>query len=156
MAALIRVAAALRADHLVLGDLIGPEAGEIALVAARGQEGLIVALPGRGAAETLVNLSALATAALGSAATAAGLIAATFDVVLHVAATPDDGARVVEIGEPRSSGADLSVDVALSLQGDGGRRDVAGGRLQGRGVSARLGAAVAAAGGSLPSALVSK
>jgi pilus assembly protein CpaF len=154
--ALVRVAAALRADHLVLGDLNGPEAGEIALVAARGQEGLIVAFPGRGAAETLNRLSALASAGLGSAATAAALIAGAFDLVLHVATTADDGARVVEIGEPRCNGAEVTVDVGLSFQSDGGKRDLASGRLQGRGLSARLGAAVAAAGGSLPAALVGK
>ncbi len=156
MAGLLRVAAALRADHLVLGDLTGPEAGELALVAARGQEGLIVALPGRGGVDALNRLAALASVGLGSGGTAAALIASSFDLVLHVAATPDGGARVVEIGEPRSQGADVAVDVALSLYSDGGKRDPLGGRLQGRGVSARLGAAVAAAGGSLPSALVGK
>jgi pilus assembly protein CpaF len=155
-AALVRVAASLRADHLVLGDLTGSEVGEIALVAARGQEGLIVALPGRGAGETLNRLSALAAAGLGSPGTAAALIARAFDLVVHVATMPDDGARVIEIGDPRSSGVEVTVEVALSLQSDGGRRDLASGRLQGPGVSASLGAAVAAAGGSLPAAFVSK
>ena len=45
---------------------------------------------------------------------------------------------------------------ALSLYSEGSKRDAAGGRLQGRGVSARLGAAMAAAGSTLPSALVGK
>jgi pilus assembly protein CpaF len=154
MPALLRVAAGLRADHLVLSDLVGSEAGELALVAARGQEGLIVALPGRGAADALNRLAALAAAALGSATTAAALIASSFDLVLQVAALPDNGARVVEISEPRCQGAEVTAEVALSLHGEGGRRE--GGRLQGRGVSARFGAAVSAVGGTLPSALVAK
>jgi pilus assembly protein CpaF len=156
MPGLLRVAAALRADHLVLGELVGPEASELALVAARGQDGIIVALPGRGAVEVLANLTALAAAGLGGTATAAALVAATFDLVLHVAATPDGGARLIEVSEPRSEGATVVVDVALSLSGEGARRDLAGGRLQGRGVSARLATAVAAAGSTLPSALVAK
>ena len=79
MTGLLRVAAALRADHLVLGELLGPEASELALVAARGQEGIIVALPGRGAVEVLGRLTALAAAGLGGTATAAALVAGTFD-----------------------------------------------------------------------------
>jgi len=51
---------------------------------------------------------------------------------------------------------DLAPEVALSLHSEGGKRDAGAGRLQGRGVSARLGAALAAAGSPAPSALVGK
>ena len=47
MAGLLRVASTLRADHLMVGEVMGPELGELLLVASRGQEGLIAALPGR-------------------------------------------------------------------------------------------------------------
>ena len=50
---LLRVASTLRADHLMVGEVMGPELGELLLVASRGQEGLIAALPGRSTAETL-------------------------------------------------------------------------------------------------------
>ena len=45
-AGLLRVAAALRPDHLVVGELSGPEAGELVLVATRGQNGVMLAMPG--------------------------------------------------------------------------------------------------------------
>jgi pilus assembly protein CpaF len=152
---LLRVAASLRPDHLVLGELAGPEAGELVLTAARGQNGILLAMPGRSATEALARLGALAAIGLGASATAAPLVASAFDLYVHVVAA-EGGARIVEIGETRAAGTELALDVSLSLYSEGSKRDGASGRLQGRGVSARLGAAMAAAGSSLPSAIVSK
>ena len=70
-AGLLRVAAALHPDHLVVGELSGTEAAELVLVATRGQQGMLLAMPGRSAAEALNRFSALAAPALGAAATAA-------------------------------------------------------------------------------------
>jgi pilus assembly protein CpaF len=156
MPGLVRVAAALHPDHLVVGEVSGPEVGELVLVAARGGEGLVVAMPGRAPVQVLARLAALAGSALGTPSTAAALVASAFDVVVHVAATAEGGARIVEISEPRASGADLAPEVALALHAEGGKRDAGAGRLQGRGVSARLGAALAAAGSPAPAALVGK
>ena len=153
--ALVRVAAALRPDHLVVGELAGPEAAEIVLVAARGQNGLLLAMPGRSANEAVTRFGALAAVGLGTTATATPLVANAFDLYVHAVAA-DGGARIIEIGELRANGAELALDVALSLHGDGSKRDAASGRLQGRGVSARLGSALAAAGSPLPSALIGK
>ena len=154
-AGLLRVAAALRPDHLVVGDLSGPEAGEIVLVATRGQNGLLLAMPGRSATEAVNRFAALAAVGLGAAATAVPLIANAFDLYVHVVAG-DDGARIIEIGELRANGAELALDVSLSMYSEGSKRDAGSGRLQGRGVSARLGAALAAAGSQLPSGLIAK
>jgi pilus assembly protein CpaF len=154
-AGLLRVAAALRPDHLVVGELSGPEAAELVLTATRGQNGLMLAMQGRSASEAVTRFGALAAVGLGSAAAAAPLVANAFDLYVHVIAV-DGGARVIEVGELRANGAELTMEVALSLYGDGSKRDAASGRLQGRGVSARLGAAMAAAGSTLPSALVGK
>ena len=153
--ALVRVAAALRPDHLVVGELSGSEAGEIVLVAARGQNGLLLAMPGRSPIEAVTRFGALAAVGLGTTATAAPLVANAFDLYVHAVAA-DGGARIIEIGELRANGAELALDVALSLHGEGSKRDAASGRLQGRGVSARIGAALSAAGSPLPSALVGK
>ena len=79
-AGLLRVAAALRPDHLVVGELTGTEAAELVLVATRGQQGVLLAMPGRSAAEALNRFSALAAPGLGAAATAASLVASTFDL----------------------------------------------------------------------------
>jgi len=154
-AGLLRVAAALRPDHLIIGELSGPEAGELTLVATRGQNGILLAMPGRSAHEAVTRFGALAAAGLGGAATAAALVASAFDVYVHVVAS-DGGARIIEIGEPRAAGAELALDVALQVYSEGSKRDPAGGRLQGRGMSARLGAAMAAAGSPLPAAVVGK
>jgi pilus assembly protein CpaF len=155
-AGLVRVAAALRPEHLVVGEVTGHEIAELVLVAARGGEGLIVAVPGRSAGELLGRLVALSAPALGGAASAAPLVASTFDVVLHVAGTNDGGARIVEISEPRAMAAEIISDAALALYSDGSNRDPAGGRLQGRGLSARLGTAMAAAGSPVPASILNK
>jgi pilus assembly protein CpaF len=154
-AGLLRVAAALRPDHLMVGELSGPEAAELVLISTRGQNGILLAMPGRSAHESVTRFGALAAAGLGGAATAAALVASAFDLYVHVVAA-DGGARVIEVGEPRASGAELALDVSLQLYSEGSKRDPSGGRLQGRGVSARLGAAMAAAGSPLPSAVVGK
>jgi pilus assembly protein CpaF len=155
-AGLVRVAAALRPDHLVVGEVSGPDVAELALVAMRGGEGLVAAMPGRSVGELLGRMVALAGPALGGAAAAASLLCSAFDVVLHVVAGAEGGARIVDVAEPRPSGAEIVPEVALALFSDGNKRDPAGGRLQGRGVSARLGAAMAAAGSPVPSALLNK
>jgi pilus assembly protein CpaF len=157
MAGLLRVAATLRAEHLVLGEVTGPELGELLLVASRGQEGIIAALPGRSAGETLTKLTALAAASLGATpAAAAALVAGAFDLVVQVVGVTDGTARVVEVAEPRADGAAVAADSVLAYYGDGNRRDPGGGRLQGRGVSPRLSAAFTVAGSPLPAALVAK
>ncbi|HEY5090933.1 MAG TPA: hypothetical protein VIK30_13230, partial [Polyangia bacterium] len=157
MSGLVRVAATLRPEHLLLGELVGPEVGELLLVAARGQDGLVAALAGRSPADTLARLMALASIGLAApASAAASLVAGAFDLVVQVVTASDGSARVVEVAEPRVDGAAVAADVVLAYYGDGGRRDPGTGRLQGRGVSSRLGAVFAAAGSPLPSALVSK
>jgi pilus assembly protein CpaF len=157
MAGLLRVASTLRADHLMVGEVMGPELGELLLVASRGQEGLIAALPGRSSIETLGRLAALAAAGLGTtAAVTTALCASAFDLVLHVVAVTDGTVRIVEVAEPRVDGAALAADPVLAFSGDGNRRDPGAGRLQGRGVSARLSAAFTVAGSPLPSSLVNK
>jgi pilus assembly protein CpaF len=154
-AGLIRVAASLRPDHLVVGELSGPEAAELVLITTRGQNGLLLAMPGRTASEAVNRFNALVAAGLGTTAAAPALVAGAFDLYVHVVAA-DGGARIIEIGEPRAAGAEIALDVSLSLYSDGSKRDLTSGRLQGRGVSARLGAALAASGSPLPSALVGK
>jgi pilus assembly protein CpaF len=156
MSGLVRVAAALGPDHLVLGDVAGLEMAEIVLVATRGGEGVILALPGRAPAETLTRIGALAAPGLGGPATAATLVASAFDLVIHLVSAGEGQGRIVEIAEPRASGGELAADVALSLYNEGSKRDLATGRLAGRGVSARLAAAMSTAGSTVPSALVSK
>ena len=157
MPGLVRVAATLRPEHLLLGEVMGPEVGELLLVAARGQDGLVAAIAGRSPADTLARLMARASIGLAApASAAASLVAGAFDLVVQVVTASDGSARIVEVAEPRVDGATVAADVVLAYYGDGGRRDPGTGRLQGRGVSARLGAAFAAAGSPLPSALVGK
>ena len=157
MAGLLRVASTLRADHLMVGEVMGPELGELLLVASRGQEGLIAALPGRSTVETLGRLAALAAAGLGATtAVTTALCASAFDLVVHVVALTDGTVRIVEVAEPRVDGAGLAADSVLAFSGDGNRREPGAGRLKGPGVSARLSAAFTVAGSPLPASLVNK
>ncbi|HXJ22466.1 MAG TPA: FHA domain-containing protein [Polyangia bacterium] len=151
-AGLVRVAAGFRAEHLVVGELAGPEAGELALLAARGHDGLIVALAGRSPAEALSHLGALVALGLGSSTASTPLAASAFDLVVQVIAVGEGDARIVEIAEPVLGAAGIEASPVLAYAGD--HRDSGSGRLQGRGVSARLAGALAAAGQPLPPALV--
>ncbi len=153
--ALVRVAATFRADHLVVADAVGPEVLELLLAAARGQEGLLLTVPSRGVGEGLARVEALATPALGaSTASVAPLVCSTIDLVVHVVANADGGARIVDVAEPKMDAGHVAAELAITWRGDGGRRGGGAGKLQVTGVSARLGAALAAVGQSLPSSLV--
>ena len=112
-------------------------------------------MPGRTAAEAVTRFGALAAAGLGTTGDRRG---PGRERVRSLPARrgADGGARIIEVGEPRAAGTELALDVGLSLYSEGSKRDGAGGRLQGRGVSARLGAAMAAAGSTVPSSLVGK
>jgi len=156
MAGLVRVAAALRPDHLVLGEVVGSELAEVVLVATRGTEGILLAMPGRSPVEALTRIAALAAPGLGGAATAAALVAGAFDLCVHLVQTNDGHSRIIEVAEPRAAGTEVTADVALAIYNEGSKRDLSSGRLAGRGVSARLGAAMAGAGSPLPSSVVGK
>ncbi len=153
-AGLLRVAAGFRPDHLVVGDLAGPEAGELAMLSARGQDGIIAVLPGRSAIDALTRLGALAGVALGGSAAAPSLVGTAFDLIVQVVSVRDGSARIVEIAEPRSNDGALTVETALAFGGN--QREPDGGRLEGRGVSSHLASALAAAGSPLPPALVAQ
>jgi pilus assembly protein CpaF len=152
LGALVRVAASLRADHLVVADAAGPEVLDLLLAAARGQEGLLIVAPSRAVAEGLARVEALAAPTFGTAP-AGPLVCSTIDLIVHVVAHAEGGARVVDVAEPKMDGGRVAADNAITWRADNGRRGGAG-KLQVTGVSARLGAALAAAGQSLPSSLV--
>jgi pilus assembly protein CpaF len=158
MPALVRVAAALAADHLLVAEVSGTEMLDLVLAAARGQEGLAVAFPARATGEALARLEAILIPSVGSAggAAVASLVSSTIDLVVHAAVTSDGGARIVEIAEPTADEARLTAEPVVVWRGEGGRRGEGTGRLEVSGVSTRLSAAIAAAGSALPAGLVRK
>jgi pilus assembly protein CpaF len=152
---LIRVAAALRADHLLLVDAVGVEVLDLLLAAARGQEGIIVAMPSRAVAEGLARVEALAMPALGAGGAAVPqLMCSTIDLVVHAIAGADGSARIVDIAEPKTDSGHVVAEPVITWRSDSGRRGSGAGKLQVAGISARLGAALAAVGQALPSSLV--
>ena len=155
LAALIRVATTLRADHLLVGEVVGPEVLDLLMAASHGQEGMIIGLTARSAAEALARLEALGAQAPGAQGIAS-LANSTLDLVMHVAALTDGSLRVAEITEVKlDSTGHLAVDPIMSWRGEGSRRGPAG-KMQVNGVSSRLAAAMAAGGGALPSNLIRK
>jgi pilus assembly protein CpaF len=155
LSGLIRVAAALRADHLLLAEAVGIEVLDLLLAAARGQEGIIVAMPSRAVAEGLARVEALAIPALGTGGSAVpALVCSTIDLVVHAVGGVDGGARIVDIAEPKTDSGHVVPEPAITWRADSGRRGSGAGKLQVAGISARLGAALAAVGQSLPSSLV--
>jgi hypothetical protein len=133
---------------------VGPEVAELLLAAARGQEGLLVAVPSRTVAEGLLRVEALAAPLAAGGASAAPLVCSTIDLAVHVVAHTDGSARIVDVAEPKADAGHVTADAAISWRSDGGRRGGGAGKLQVTGVSARLGAALSAVGQSLPSSLV--
>jgi len=154
VAALVRVAASFRADHLVFADAAGPEVADLLLAAARGQEGMLVALPARTVSEGLARVEALAAPLGSGTSSVAPLVASTIDLAVHVVANADGSARVVDVAEPKVDANRVTADAAITWRSDSGRRGAGAGKLQVTGVSARLGAALSAVGQSLPSSLV--
>jgi Flp pilus assembly CpaF family ATPase len=153
MAGLVRVAAAFRADQLLIADAAGPEVLDVLLAAARGQEGLIFGLPARTPAEAIARTEALAARNPGGSGVSA-LAASCIDLLVHAVSLPSGGTRVAEVAELRLDGAGkLALDPALSWRSDGGPRSGSG-VLDVVGISARLADAMAARGHSLPSNLV--
>jgi pilus assembly protein CpaF len=152
---LVRVAAALRADHLVVGEVMGAEVLDILLAAAHGQEGILLGLTARSSAEALIRVEALA-AQIPGAAGVASLANSTLDLVIQAAAPTDGGVRVVEIAEVKLDAAGhLTADPVLLWRSEGSRR-AAGGKAQVLGISSRLASAMASSGSALPSNLIRK
>ncbi|HEY2900754.1 MAG TPA: ATPase, T2SS/T4P/T4SS family [Polyangia bacterium] len=155
LASVIQVAAALRADHLVVGEILGAELLDLLLAASHGQEGIILGLTARSAGEGLARLEALSSQLPGMHNVAA-LANSTLDLVLHATALTDGGWRVTEIAEVKMDSANrLTVDPVMSWRSEGSRRGAVG-KMQVIGVSSRLAAAMAGGGGTLPSNLTRK
>jgi pilus assembly protein CpaF len=152
--ALVRVAASFRADHFVVADAVGSEVADLLLAAARGQEGLLVALPARTVSEGLARLEALAAPLGAGGASVAPLVCSTIDLAVHVVANADGSARVVDVAEPKVEANHAAADTVITWRSDSGRRGAGAGKLQVTGVSAKLAAALSAVGHSLPSSLV--
>ena len=107
-------------EHLLVEEITSTEVGELLLLSARNQDGLIAALASRSPAEALSRLAALASIALSArAAAAASLLAQAFDLVVQVVAATDGSVRVVEIAEPRADGAELLAVVCAIWRGQG-------------------------------------
>jgi len=153
MSGLVRVAAAFRADHLLMAEAAGPEVLDILLAAARGQEGLIFGLPARSATEALARTEALA-ARTGAGSGLGQLAGSSLDLIVFAVSLPGGGVRIAEIAEVRTGeGGKAALAPALLWRSDGGPRSGSG-VLDVVGVSARLAEAMAARGSSLPSNLV--
>jgi Flp pilus assembly CpaF family ATPase len=147
-ATLIRAALAFRAQHVLIGDLGGAELPDVLLAVARGQDGVIVSIAARSAAEALSRLRAFSLGALGAAAFPV-LVTATIDLVVFATTTPT-GVRIAEIAEPAIEG-DALVPVFVAKRSETDRSSPS---LNVTGVSTRLAAAIAVAGDGLAPHLI--
>jgi pilus assembly protein CpaF len=150
-AALIRAAAAFRADHLLVADPGGGELPDLLLAAARGQGGIIASVSARSATEALTRLRAFSVGIVGADAFAP-LVDGTVDLVVFAATDGEGVVRLIEIVEPVAAGTELTpVFVArrtnLAVPGAEVTWDVPG-------LSSRLAEAIAATGDAVPAHLV--
>jgi pilus assembly protein CpaF len=147
--ALIRAASAFRADHLLVADPEGGDLPDLLLAAARGQGGIVAAVSARSASEALTRLRAFSVGVVGAEAFVP-LVASTIDLVVFAAMDRGGRVRVVEVVEPVGHGAELTASV-VARRGNLGHSEPA---WDLRGVSSRLGEAIAVASDALPAHLV--
>ena len=148
---IVMAAASLRPDYLVVEVTAPPLATDVLGQCVLGQEGTIVTVAARSAADALQRLSALAGPALGGVAHARELAATAFDVVLCAGTQADGSVRLLEMGEPRSDGAgQLSVSPIVSFAQNGAGR---GGHYDVSARSSRLASTLGARGVQLSGAL---
>lgn len=148
-AALIRAASAFRADHLLVADPEGGDLPDLLLVAARGQGGIVAAVSARSVSEALTRLRAFSVGVVGAEAFVP-LVASTIDLVVFAAMDRGGRVRVVEVVEPVGHGAELTSSV-VARRGNLGHSEPA---WDLRGISSRLGEAIAVASDPLPAHLV--
>jgi pilus assembly protein CpaF len=148
---IVMAAASLRPDYLVVDVTAPPLATDVLGQCVLGQEGTIVTVAARSAADALHRLSALAGPALGGVAHARELAATAFDVVLCAGTQADGSVRLLEVGEPRSDGAgQLTVSPIVSFAQNGAGR---GGHYDVSARSSRLATTLGARGVHLSGAL---
>ncbi|MCA9679616.1 MAG: CpaF family protein, partial [Myxococcales bacterium] len=98
---LVRAALRMHPDRLVVGDVRGGEAFDLAAALGSSIDGAIASVMGEGAQAALARLGAMAQLAAGDQAELAvrELVAGAFDVALHVVRYADGHSRVVAIEE---------------------------------------------------------
>jgi pilus assembly protein CpaF len=118
----------MRPDHLVIGDVRGPEAFDLVAAMAGGTDGIVCAVTAgsaRDAAGRMAHLARLAPEA-PETKTLSDEIARGVHVVVHLGRSPDGEPRVVEIVD--SSGGDGSEPV-FTFKAEGGGRFAATGHV---------------------------
>ncbi len=139
---LLRAAKNLRPDRLVVGEVTGAEAHELLLSMASSHEGTLAGVAAEGARAALTQLETLARLGAGAASAAAvrGLVAATTQVIVHVARYADGAQRVTSISEVTGlRGEDIELRDLFQFQPQGrGPDGVIRGRFAGLGVIPRF------------------
>jgi pilus assembly protein CpaF len=118
----------MRPDHLVVGDVHGPEAFDLVAAMAGGTDGIVCAVTAgsaRDATGRMAHLARLAPEA-PDPKTLAGEIARGVHVVVHLGRSPDGEPRVVEIVD--GGGAEGGEPV-FTFKPEGGGRFAATGHV---------------------------
>jgi pilus assembly protein CpaF len=128
---LVRNALRMRPDRLVVGEVRGAEALDLLQAMNTGHEGALATCHANGTADALARLETmvlLAEVGLPLAAVRAQL-AASLDLVVHVARRPDGSRAVVEVAEVdgRGRGVEVLADTGGVRRLPGRRPRVAGG-----------------------------
>jgi len=147
-AAILRAAAGVPSDHLVIGEALSQGLTEAWLAAAKSPQGVIAFVSGRTLNEGLAKVETLAASRLGPLAS--GFLAETVDLVVSVTSFGDDGTWITGLAEPRVREGRLTAEPCAQSEGNTAGPP----RLTQVGVSARLAEVLRSAGASLDAGLV--
>jgi pilus assembly protein CpaF len=117
----------MRPDHLVVGDVRGPEAFDLVAAMAGGADGIICAVTAGSARDAVVRLAQLARLApeAPEVKVLSGEIARGVHVVVHLGRSPDGEPRVVEVVDNTTEGG----EPIFTFKAEGGGRFAATGHV---------------------------
>jgi len=145
---ILRTAAAVPADHVVVGEALSQNLIEAWLGAPKSPQGVLAFVSGRSPGEGLAKLETLAASRLGPLASS--FVAETIDLVVSVESFGEDGAWVTGLAEPRwrdgRASAEACAETDPSTQGPP--------RLSQVRISSRLATLLRQAGATLDDGLV--
>jgi pilus assembly protein CpaF len=116
---LVRHAVQMQADRMILGELGGPDTGEILRAIAGPLEGSVVGYSARSAAEAVDRIARLELSTMNSLADAKKLVAAAFPVIVQEKKFLDNSRRITCVSEAVVDGDEVVIEDIFRFKAEG-------------------------------------